>query len=96
MRICDLVEQAINTGYLDLKAEEQLRKLLGTKKYEGHDLRLFMKLQLAAMNGKVKLESHQRRQFLSNTIASTLRGEVGRAADSSHSCDLTPQHLSLH
>ena len=76
MRICDLVEQAINTGYLDLKAEEQLRKLLGTKKYEGHDLRLFMKLQLAAMNGEVKLESHQRRQFLSNTIASTLRGEV--------------------
>ena len=95
MRICELVEQAINTGYLDLKAEEQLRKLLGTKKYEGHDLRLFMKLQLAAMNGEVKLESHQRRQFLSNTIASTLRGEVGRAAHSSHSCDLTPQHLSL-
>lgn len=96
MRIGELVQQAINTGYLDLKAEEQLRKLLGTKKYDGHDLRLFMKLQLAAMNGEVKLESHQRRQFLSNTIASTLRGEVGRAPHLSHSSDLTPQHLSLH
>ena len=95
MRICELVQQAINTGYLDLKAEEQLRKLLGTK-YDGHDLRLFMKLQLAAMNGEVKLESHESRQFLNNTIASTLKGEVGSAPHLSHSSDLTPQHLSFN
>jgi hypothetical protein len=37
-----------------------LRQLLGTK-YDGDDLKLFMKLQLAAMNGEVKLESHERR-----------------------------------
>jgi hypothetical protein len=38
-----------------------LRQLLGTKyEYDGDDLKLFMKLQLAAMNGEVKLESHER------------------------------------
>jgi len=62
LRIRELVQQAINTGYLDVKAEEQLRQLLSTK-YDLDDLRIFMKLQLAAMNGEVKLESHERRQF---------------------------------
>lgn len=62
LRICELVQQAINTGYLDLKAEEQLRQLLNTK-YDIEDLRLFMKLQLAAMNGEVRLESHEQRKI---------------------------------
>lgn len=57
--IRELVHQAINTGYLDLKAESQLRELLCSK-YDADDLRFFMKLQEAAMNGEVKLESHER------------------------------------
>lgn len=64
MQIRELVQQAIKTGYLDLKAEEQLRKLLSGK-YDLDELRIFMNLQLAAMNGEVKLESHERRQFSS-------------------------------
>ncbi len=60
----EIVQQAINTGYLDIQAEEQLRQLLSTK-YDGDDLRLFMKLQLAAMNGEVRLESHEQRRLLS-------------------------------
>lgn len=67
MQIRELVQQAINTGYLDLNAEEQLRKLLSGK-YDLDELRIFMNLQLAAMNGEVKLESHERRQ-LSSTHA---------------------------
>jgi len=59
-KICELVQQAINTGYLDLTAEAQLRQLLGTK-YDADDLRFFLKLQEAAMKGEVKLESHERR-----------------------------------
>ncbi|HEY9299260.1 MAG TPA: hypothetical protein VIQ31_23450 [Phormidium sp.] len=63
IRIRELVQQAIKTGYLDLKAEEQLRKLLSSI-YDLDELRIFMNLQLAAMNGEVKLESHERREFL--------------------------------
>lgn len=59
-QIRELVQQAINTGYLDIKAESQLRELLCTR-YDADDLRFFMKLQLAAMNGEVRLESHERR-----------------------------------
>lgn len=64
VQIRELVQQALNIGYLDLKAEEQLRQLLGAK-YDRDDLRLFMELQQAAMNGEVKLESHERRRSVS-------------------------------
>jgi hypothetical protein len=60
-KICELVQQALNTGYLDLEAEKQLRQLL-VAKYDKEDLKFFMKLQLAAMNGEVTLESHEQRQ----------------------------------
>ena len=77
VRIREIVQQAINRGYLDLKAEEQLRQLLSAK-YDGDDLRFFMKLQLAAMNGEVKLESHERRQLLITQSLACSREEVGR------------------
>jgi hypothetical protein len=48
-KICELVQQAINTGYLDLTAEAQLRQLLSTK-YDADDLRFFLKLQEAAID----------------------------------------------
>ncbi len=70
-KICQVVQQALNTGYLDLEAEEQLRQLLGAV-YEEEDLKFFMKLQLAAMNGEVTLESHeQRKAFASPKSTST-------------------------
>jgi hypothetical protein len=66
IRIREVVQQALDTGYLDLEAEDQLRQLLGTK-YDLEDLKTFMKLQLAAMNGEVTLESHKRR-FLNTQV----------------------------
>jgi hypothetical protein len=67
IRIREVVQQALDTGYLNLEAEEQLRQLLGTK-YDIEDLKTFMKLQLAAMNGEVTLESHKRRFLKSQVV----------------------------
>jgi len=58
--IREIAYQALNTGYLTLEAEEQLRQLLQTK-YSSEDLKAFMKLQLAAMAGLVKQESRESR-----------------------------------
>lgn len=66
IRIREVVQQALDRGYLDLETEDLLRQLLSTK-YDLEDLNSFMKLQLAAMNGEVTIESHKRR-FL-NTLA---------------------------
>jgi hypothetical protein len=56
--IRDLVEQVLITGYLTLAEENQLRNLLKTK-YDEEDLKAFMTLQEAAMNGLVKQESRE-------------------------------------
>jgi flagellar biosynthesis protein FliP len=56
--IRDLVQHAIATRHLSVEAEEQLRHLLQTK-YEQEDLKAFMKLQVAAMEGLVRQESRQ-------------------------------------
>jgi flagellar biosynthesis protein FliP len=56
--IRDLVQQAISTSFLTVEAEEQLRQLLQTK-YGKEDLNAFMKLQQAAMEGRVRQESRQ-------------------------------------
>lgn len=58
--IRDVVQQAITTGYLTVSAEERLRELLRTK-YDSEDLNAFMTLQQAAMAGKVRQESRDRR-----------------------------------
>jgi hypothetical protein len=60
-KICQVIQRALDAGYLDLEAEKQLRQLLGAVCDE-EDLKFFMKLQLAAMNGEVTLESHEQRQ----------------------------------
>lgn len=57
-RISDLVQQALETGYLTLTAEDQLRSLLQTKN-EPEELTAFMQLQQAAMEGNVKQESRE-------------------------------------
>lgn len=56
--IRDVVEQALNTGYLTLAQENLLRVLLRDK-YEIEDLNAFMSLQEAAMDGLVKQESRE-------------------------------------
>jgi hypothetical protein len=54
--IRDLVQQALATGYLTIAAQEQLRQLLQTTKYEKEDINAFMALQKAAMDGEVLQE----------------------------------------
>jgi hypothetical protein len=54
--IRELVQQALATNYLTVEAEEQLRRLLKTK-YELEDLKAFVKLQQAVMEGRVRQES---------------------------------------
>lgn len=56
--IRDVVQQALNTGYLTIEAENLLRQLL-SQKYESEDFNAFLKLQLAAMAGYVKQESRE-------------------------------------
>ncbi|PAX51391.1 hypothetical protein [Brunnivagina elsteri] len=58
VQIRDLVQQILRTGYLTLEAENQLRNLLKTK-YSQEDLKAFMTLQEAAMNGLVRQESRE-------------------------------------
>ncbi len=67
--IRDLVQQAIATSYLTVEAEEQLRRLLQTK-YEQEDLKAFMKLQQATMEGLVRQESRLASQKLSAVTVS--------------------------
>ncbi|HEY9696088.1 MAG TPA: hypothetical protein V6D10_02420 [Trichocoleus sp.] len=59
MLIRELVQQVLNTGYLSVTAEEELRSLLQNK-YEPEDLSAFMQLQRAAMEGRVRQESRER------------------------------------
>ena len=56
--IREVVKQAIKTGYLSLKAEDELRIMLKNK-YELEDFEAFMKLQRATMSGTVKQESRE-------------------------------------
>jgi hypothetical protein len=56
--IRNLVQEAFETGYLSITAEDQLRSLLRSQ-YSTEDLKAFMELQMAAMNGQVKQESRK-------------------------------------
>lgn len=58
IRIREVVQKALSTGYLSVEAEHQLRQLLKTK-YSWQDLNAFMILQQATANGLVKQESRQ-------------------------------------
>jgi hypothetical protein len=64
MLIREIVQQALKTRYLTREAEDQLRWLLRSK-YDSQDLRAFMKLQNAVMEGQVQQES---RPFLDNLL----------------------------
>ncbi|MGE5658765.1 MAG: hypothetical protein ACM37W_19385 [Actinomycetota bacterium] len=51
--ILNLAQEALETGFLSITAENQLRLLLNSK-YSLEDLEAFRELQLATMNGRVK------------------------------------------
>ena len=65
-KICDIVQQAMRSGYLTISAEEQLRQLLRGK-YDAKDLNAFTQLQLAAASGKVRQESREHLCEMSST-----------------------------
>jgi hypothetical protein len=56
--IREIVQQALAQNYLTVEAEEQLRRLLRSK-YDSEDLKAFVQLQVAAMEGRIRLESHK-------------------------------------
>lgn len=56
LRIREVVQQALSTGFLSIEAENRLRKLLKTK-YDSEDLCAFFTLQQATSEGYVSQES---------------------------------------
>jgi hypothetical protein len=56
--IREVVQHALQTGYLTIEAEEKLRLML-KKKYESEDFEAFILLQQAAMLGQVRQESRE-------------------------------------
>ncbi|NES18392.1 MAG: hypothetical protein F6K41_05545 [Symploca sp. SIO3E6] len=59
--IHQIVQEALANKYLTIEAEEQLRQLLKSK-YTKEDLKAFMNLQHAAMEGRVSQESRMLNQ----------------------------------
>ncbi|NEO88480.1 MAG: hypothetical protein F6J87_30265 [Spirulina sp. SIO3F2] len=54
-----IIQQAMNTGYLSLQSENQLRHLLHTTQYGAETLWAFTQLQVAVMDGLVVQQSRQ-------------------------------------
>ena len=55
--IRDIVQQALTSGYLTQTREDQLRYLLQRTQYGLEDVQAFVRLQQAALSGKVLQES---------------------------------------
>ncbi|MCL1474992.1 hypothetical protein [Argonema antarcticum] len=62
VRIREVVQEALTTGYLTVKAEENLRLLLQIQ-YDSQDFDAFMTLQQAASSGCVMQESRSPSEF---------------------------------
>lgn len=56
--IREIAQQALKAEYLTVEAENQLRLLLAAK-YEREDFIAFIRLQQAAMEGRVRQESRE-------------------------------------
>lgn len=59
IRVRDVVQEVMSTGYLSLNLENKLRRMLQNTHYDSEDIHAFANLQLAAMSGKVKQESRE-------------------------------------
>ncbi|MBD2000506.1 hypothetical protein H6F88_29430 [Oculatella sp. FACHB-28] len=57
--IREIVHCALETGYLSVSAEDQLRHLLQKTQYDWEDLNAFIHLQQAAMRGHIHQESRE-------------------------------------
>jgi hypothetical protein len=57
--IREIVCCTLETGYLSMAAEEQLRHLLQKTHYGWEDLNAFIRLQQAAMRGHIRQESRE-------------------------------------
>ncbi|MGF1492895.1 MAG: hypothetical protein ACFBSC_10680 [Microcoleaceae cyanobacterium] len=57
--ISQLVQEVLESGYLSLEREARLRHLLQTTKYGQVDFKAFVRLQNAAIDGKVRQESRE-------------------------------------
>lgn len=66
--IREVVQHAMTTGYLTVEAENHIRQMFATAKYDLEDLNAFMSLQLAAMAGRVRQESLERLDLVSQEI----------------------------
>ncbi|MEC4806984.1 MAG: hypothetical protein SAJ12_08515 [Jaaginema sp. PMC 1079.18] len=62
LSIQDIVRHALSTGWLPSEAEQHLRMLLQTTRYDRQDFTAFMKLQQAVMHGHVKQETRERQR----------------------------------
>lgn len=77
--IREIVQQALETGYLTVEAENKLRYFL-SRKNDWEDFRAFIRLQQEAMEGRVKQESREypgtsfSSTSLSEDVASASRG----------------------
>jgi len=49
IRVRDVVQEVMSTGYLSLNLENKLRRMLQTTHYDSEDIHAFANLQLAAM-----------------------------------------------
>jgi hypothetical protein len=63
--IKQIVQQALNTGYLSVTDQNQIRVLLRTN-YDSEDLDAFIILQRAVVTGEVKRESPSKNAVVSN------------------------------
>ena len=75
--ICEITKQAFLTGYLTLESENQLRQLL-SRDYGTEDLKAFIRLQQAVMEGWIRQES--REQFFSRVSPENCNQEVAIAS----------------
>lgn len=54
-----IAQQALNTGFLSIQAEQQLRRLLHHTQYGTAELWAFTSLQAALMEGNITQQSRQ-------------------------------------
>lgn len=67
--ICEITQQALLTGYLTLECENKLRQLL-SQEYGLEDLKAFIRLQKAVMEGLVKQESREQFEVNNHEVIS--------------------------
>ena len=66
--IREIVHQVLASGYLSLEEENQLRQMLQTTHYGLEDMKAFIGLQIAALEGNICQESREiieKKQILS-------------------------------